>query len=119
MLGFSEENVAKLRDALRDLNPQHRMTPQCLSFLDMPPPGTPVQNLYLRTDLGIVAILSSVLGVGDYLRLREHAEWVEVDSRKFALISLGDLIRAKEAMGREKDLLTAKELRAIAAKRAP
>lgn len=117
-LVFSDENVAKLRTALRDLNPQHRMTPQRLSFLEVPPPGTPLQNLYLRTDLGIVDILSTVLGVGDYGRLRERAEWVEVDGRRFALISLEDLIRAKEAMGREKDLLTAKELRAIAAKRA-
>jgi len=33
------------------------------------------------------------------------------------VISLEDLIAAKEAMGREKDLLAAKELRAIAAKR--
>jgi hypothetical protein len=33
------------------------------------------------------------------------------------VISLEDLITAKEAMGREKDLLTAKELRAIAARR--
>jgi hypothetical protein len=32
-------------------------------------------------------------------------------------MSLEDLIKAKEALGREKDLLTAKELRAIAAKR--
>ncbi len=30
---------------------------------------------------------------------------------------MGDRIQAKAAMGREKDLLTAKELRAIAAKR--
>lgn len=33
------------------------------------------------------------------------------------LISLQDLIASKEALGREKDLLTAQELRAIAAKR--
>jgi hypothetical protein len=32
------------------------------------------------------------------------------------LISLPDLVKAKEAMGREKDLLAAKELRAIAEK---
>jgi hypothetical protein len=32
-------------------------------------------------------------------------------------MSLEDLIAAKEAVGREKDLLTAKELRAILAKR--
>lgn len=116
-LVLSEANVAKLRAALRDLNPQHRMTPQRLSFLEAPPAGTPLQNLYLRTDLGIVDILSTVLGVGDYGRLRAKAEMVEVDGRRFALMALGDLIAAKEALGREKDLLTAKELRAIAAKR--
>lgn len=116
-LVFSDENIAKLRAALHDLNPQHRMTPQRLSFLEVPPPGTPVRNLYLRTDLGIVDILSSVLGVGDFARLRERAETIEVEGRRFALIALDDLIRAKEALGREKDLLTAKELRAIAAKR--
>lgn len=118
-LVFSEENIAKLRAALRDLNPQHRMTPQRSSFLEEPPPGTPLQNLYLRTDLGIVDILSTVLGIGDFARLRERAEMIDVDGRTFALIGLDDLIRAKEAMGREKDLLAAKELRAIAAKRTP
>lgn len=117
-LVLSEENIARLRVALRDLNPQHRMTPQQLSFLVVPPPGTPLKNLYLRTDLGVVDILSSVLGVGDFARLRAGAELVEMDGRKFAVMSLDDLIAAKEALGREKDLLTAKELRAIAAKRA-
>jgi hypothetical protein len=33
------------------------------------------------------------------------------------VISLEDLIAAKEALGREKDILTAKELRSIAARR--
>ena len=35
----------------------------------------------------------------------------------YHVMSLEDLIAAKEALGREKDLLAAKELRAIAAKR--
>jgi hypothetical protein len=37
--------------------------------------------------------------------------------RTYAVISIEDLIIAKEAVGREKDLLAVKELRAIAAKR--
>ncbi len=65
----------------------------------------------------MVDIISSVLGVGDYVRLKSQAEALEVDGQQYYVISLGDLITAKEAMGREKDLLTAKELRAIAAKR--
>jgi predicted nucleotidyltransferase len=93
------------------------MTPQKFSFLSYPPAGQPMKNIYLQTDRGVVDILTSVLGVGDFDRLRSQAEELEVDGRLYRVISLGDLITAKEAMGREKDLLTAKELRAIAAKR--
>lgn len=114
---LTDENVAKLRHALRDWNPRHRMTPQRLSFLNHPAAGQPVNNLYLQTDMGVIDIISSVLGVGDFPRLRTEAEELEVDGRKYRVISLADLIKAKEALGREKDLLTAKELRVIAAKR--
>ena len=114
---LTEDNVAKLRRALMDWNPKHRMTPQKLSFLTHPPVGQALNNIYLQTDRGVVDILSSVLGVGDFERLRSNAEELEVDGQKYRVISLNDLIAAKEAMGREKDLLTAKELRAIAAKR--
>jgi predicted nucleotidyltransferase len=111
------DNVAKVRRALADWNPRHRMTPQKLSFLLHPPAGEPVSNLYLETEMGMVDILSSVLGIGDFHRLDAQAEELEVDGRKFRIISLGDLIAAKDAMGRDKDKLVAKELRAIQAKR--
>ncbi len=116
-VALSAENIARLRQALADLNPRHRMTPQRLSFLTHPPAGQAVQDLYLVTDAGVVDVLSSVLGVGDFSRLKARAESLEVDGRSYAVMSLDDLIAAKEALGREKDLLTAKELRAIAAKR--
>ena len=47
---LTEENVERLRDTLRDLNPPHRFTPQRLSFLQVPPKGTPLKNLYLETE---------------------------------------------------------------------
>jgi len=71
----------------------------------------------LETDCGVVYIISSVLGVGDFDRLRAHAEIFEIRGREYPVISLADLIAAKEACGREKDLLAAKELRVIAEKR--
>ncbi len=111
------ENVEKLRAALKDLNPVHRMTHRRLSFLDHPAGAQPMQNIYLKTDAGVIDVLSTVLGVGDFARLRSEAETVELFGRQVAVMSLRDLITAKEACGREKDLLTAKELRAIAAKR--
>jgi predicted nucleotidyltransferase len=114
---LTEENVAKLRQALRDWNPKHRLTHKRLSFLDFPPSGQSLNNLYLQTDMGVIDILSSILGVGDFAELKSRAEELEVDGKRYLVISLEDLIQAKEALGREKDLLTAKELRAIAAKR--
>jgi predicted nucleotidyltransferase len=114
---LTDENIAKLRKALADWNPKHRMTPQKLSFLTHPPVGQPLNNIYLQTDRGVVDILTTILGVGDFARLKSQAEELEVDGQRYQVISLGDLIAAKEAMGREKDLLTVKELRAISAKR--
>lgn len=113
---LTDENVEKLRYTLADWHPKHRMTPQRLSFLEHPAPGTPL--LYLQTDIGVIDILSSIAGVGGFDRLRKNAVELEVDGRIYRVISLEDLIAAKEAIGREKDLLAVKELRAIAAKRA-
>lgn len=110
---LSHEDVAKLRDTLRDLNPTHRLTPQRLSFLTNPDSGVPVQNLYLETEIGTVDVLSSIRGVGDFERVREGSVELQIFGRRCRVISLDDLIRAKEAMGREKDLLAVKELRAI------
>jgi predicted nucleotidyltransferase len=76
-----------------------------------------VQNLYLQTDQGVVDLHSSILGVGDFVRLKQNAETIQVDGRAYRVMPLEDLIVAKETLGREKDLLAAKELRAIAAKK--
>jgi predicted nucleotidyltransferase len=113
---LTTENIERLRASLKDLNPLHRMTPQRLSFLTIPPVGEPVNNLYLETDWGVVDIMSSIPGIGGFERLKQTAEWFEIGGKKCRLISLPDLVQAKEAMGREKDLLAAKELRAIAEK---
>lgn len=109
-------NVEKLREILRDLKPVHRQTPQRLSFLSNPSPGTPLQNLYLETDAGAVDFLTSVTGVGDYIRVRASAVEVELFGQRCRVMSLPDLIAAKKALGRDKDLLAARELEAIAEK---
>jgi predicted nucleotidyltransferase len=113
---LTEASIQILRDTLRELHPRHRLTPQRLSFLTVPSPGESVQNLYLETDIGVVDILTNVLGVGDFARLKANAERLELDGRACWLMSLDDLIVAKEAMTRDKDRITALELRAIAAK---
>jgi len=107
---LSPDNIEKIRKALADLKPVHRQSHRRLSFLEVPAPGQSLQNLYLETTDGIIDIITSV-------RLRERAMRADVFGMSCAVISLEDLIAAKEALGREKDLLTAKELRAIAGKR--
>jgi hypothetical protein len=113
---LSADTVARLRDALRDLRPTHRLTPQRLSFLATPEPGVGMNNLYLETDLGPVDFLGSINGIGDFERVRAAAMEIELFGRRCRVISLQDLIQAKEALGRDKDILAAKELRAIAEK---
>ncbi len=113
---LSDANVEKLRAAFRDLRPIHRFTPQRLSFLDNPDPGSEVKNLYLQTDLGALDVLGSILGVGDFARVATNAVEVELFDHRVRVMSIDDLIQAKEALGREKDLLAVKELRAILAK---
>lgn len=110
---LSNENVEKLRHALRDLRPAHRLTTQKLSFLENPDPGVRLFNLYLSTEIGAVDILGAILGVGEFEQVRAGAIEVELFGRRCRVISMDDLIRAKEALGREKDLLAVKELKAI------
>lgn len=113
---LSRENVERLRNALKELNPKHRMTPGKLSFLDFPETTARLNKLYLETDLGAVDILSDIKGVGDFETLASNAVTIDILGSPVKVISLDDLITAKEAMAREKDLLAAKELKAIKAK---
>src|SRR5215813_4506284 len=110
---LTDSSVAKLRDAFRDLHPTHRLTPQKLSFLDTPDPGVPLKNIYLQTDLGPLDILGSIKGIESFEVLREHATRFDLFGREVLVISIEDLIKAKEALGRNKDLMAAQELRAI------
>jgi predicted nucleotidyltransferase len=110
---LTQENVTKLREVLHDLRPVHRLSGQKLSFLDNPAPDVPVNNLYLGTDFGPVDFLSNILGVGDFDCVSANAVEVTLFGRRFRVISLDDLIRAKEALTRDKDQQAVVQLRAI------
>jgi hypothetical protein len=62
---LSSDNIEKLRNALRDLRPAHRFTPQKLSFLEIPDPGVPMLNLYLSTEMGPVDILGAIMALAN------------------------------------------------------
>jgi len=115
---LTAENVARLRSVFRDLHPVHRQTPQRLSFLDNPQPGTALANLYLQTDLGPVDFLGTITGVGSHEQVRANAVEVELFGHRVRVIAMADLIKSKQALGRDKDRLALKELLAIVEKNA-
>ncbi len=111
------EEVSQLRKALAELRPLHRMTNPRLSFLVHPNFKAEMKNLYLLTDAGVLDVLTEVAGVGTFAEVVKHAHVDEVEGVPVRILSLLDLITCKETVGRDKDLLVAKELRAIAALR--
>ena len=113
---FTEANLMRIQRAFSDLHPTHRSRP------DLPLDLTPHQcvqlnNLYLKTDLGIVDCLSEVLGVGDFESVWSHSIQVELPGGSCRILDLDALIRAKEAMNRDHDRITVKQLREIKRRR--
>ena len=108
---LSSDGIEKMRKALKELHPVHRMNLKAnVSFLDRPALDEKVQNIYLQTDAGVLDILSMVTGVGDFEELKKNALSVPLFGKKCLVISLDDLIKAKSVMTRAKDRIVLEEL---------
>ena len=111
---ITSDQIEKLRKALKDYNPRHRMNPNVKpSFLEEPKSVEGVHHLYLETDLGVLDFLSSVTGVGDFNSINKNAVEVPLFGYKCRVIGIEDLIKAKSTLGREKDKLVVNELKKI------
>jgi hypothetical protein len=108
----------RIQTALANLHPVHRSKP------DLPLALTPEQcanlkNLYLKTDLGMVDCLGEVLGVGDFESVLQHSIELELPFGNCQILGLDALILAKEAMNRDHDRFTARQLREIQRRQQP
>ena len=112
-VAVTPETIDRLREAFRDVHPRHRLSAPQRSFREEPEPGVPLSDLYLNTDLGTLDLRGTITGVGGFDRVASQAVEIELFGRRVRAICLDDLIAAKEALGRDKDLIAAKELRAI------
>ncbi len=110
---FTTENLLRIQEALRDVHPVHRMTPDKKPLNLTPPNCRLLKNLYLSTDIGQLDCLSRITGVGDYDQAKRESILIELEKGACRVLGLDALIRAKEAMRSRKDLLTAMELKAI------
>ena len=70
-------------------------------------------NFTLETTIGDIDLLGEVAGVGDYKDIKAEAVEMEICNVLVDVISLDDLINAKRAAGRTKDLLVLPELEAL------
>jgi len=110
---FSVENLMRLQQALDDLRPVHRMTPDKLPIKLSPESCRSLKNLYIGTDLGQLDCLSFVDGVGDYDAVREESIEIDVGGGTCRILSIDALIRAKKAVGGRRDLEAVIQLEAI------
>ncbi len=112
-LSLIEENLVRLFDALADLNPVHRMTPQKLAFTRGQAERGGLKNLYLRTEWGQLDCLGEIKGVGGWPECLANSEPIDLDGVTIRVLTLDALIAAKRAMGRPRDLHAVLELEVI------
>ena len=108
---ITQEQVDKLRHALADLHPVLRMNPNIQpSFLEQPKNLAGVHNIYLKTDLGILDIMSELPPVGSFETLKKNSMEISIYGHQCRVISLDDLIAIKQSMTRPKDQETLRQL---------
>ena len=111
---ITEDQVNKLRKALKDLHPRHRMNPNAKhSFLEYPKIIKGTNNIYLETDLGILDILSQTEPAGSFDEIKNRSLEISLYGYKCRVISIEDLIQIKKEMKRPKDLQAVEELQII------
>jgi hypothetical protein len=111
---FSETNLKKLQKAIEDIHPVHRLTPKRIPLQITSGSCKDLNNLYLDTDIGTLDCLSSVLGIGDFKKVRKCSVTIKgMNNQTFRVLSLDALILAKKAMDRPKDKETVIQLQAI------
>jgi hypothetical protein len=100
------ENLARLAEALAELEPRIRTAsqPEGVPFPVEPELLASAESWNLTTRLGELDLAFTPSGTGGYADLRRSAAAVELaDGLVVQVASLADVIRSKEAAGREKD----------------
>jgi|SRR5215213_4010746 len=107
------ENLKRIVHALAQFNPRLRDFPKELPFVWDERTLQNGTNFTLETEIGDIDLLGEVAGVGDYKAVESESVEMELCDVFVKVISLNDLINAKRAAGRTKDLLVLPELEAI------
>lgn len=110
---FSSDNLLLLQKGLSNLHPVHRQTPK-RKILELTRENCgEYKNLYLDTDIGQLDCLSFIDGVGDYQKVKEGSEIIEVEDMQLRVLNLDALIKSKKTMNRPRDKEAVLQLEAI------
>ncbi len=116
---FTAPNLRRLQDALADLHPYHRLTPNRLPFQITPENMGRLENIYLMTDWGQIDCLSRIKGVGEFESVCAQSVEIQLAFGRCRVLGLDALIRAKLAIGETRDKLTVIQLQAILERERP
>ena len=110
---FSPANLLRLQRALADVHPVHRMTPKRRRLALTEKSCKQLKNLYLDTDIGQLDCLSFIDGLGDYKKVPQASQLIEVEDTRLHVLRLDALIESKKAMNRPRDKAAIVQLEAI------
>jgi hypothetical protein len=107
------KNLDRLAAALAPLQPGLRGAPPGIPFVWDSRTLRNGLNFTLTTALGDIDLLGDIAGIGAYPEVRAKSRTVSMYGLAFFILTLGGLIEAKLAAGREKDLRALPELEAL------
>lgn len=107
------ENIARVVDALKTIQPYLRGAPPGLPFDWSAPTIQRGLNFTLVTTLGALDMLGEIVGGGGYEQLWPETIEVEIAGVTCLCLNLDRLITVKRAAGRPKDLEVVAELQQI------
>ena len=110
---LGSENLGKVYDALEPYEPRYRMHPKRPLITREMLTESSIKNAYFSTTVGSIDCLGNVLGLGDFQEVAKYARDLKLDFGVVRTLDFEGMIRAKEAMSREKDALTVAKLKAI------
>ena len=107
------ENLERLVRALAPVHPKLRGAPPELPFFWDVQTLRNGLNFTLTTTIGDIDALGEVTGLGGYGDIALRADVIDLYGANVRILSLTDLIRAKAAAGRAKDLIDLEALRKL------
>ncbi|MCY7376890.1 MAG: hypothetical protein LH472_13100 [Pyrinomonadaceae bacterium] len=106
-------NLRKIVAALAGFNPRLRGFPKDLPFVWDERTLQNGTNFTLQSDIGDIDLLGEVAGVGAYKEVFADSIIVRLFDYQVRILSLNDLIKAKKAAGRPKDLFVLPQLETL------